>query len=124
MNGEAPVELRTTSSPIKAKESKIGISHHFLFSTMNSMNSCTKVRGRSSPALSNSFLSFVSVIVAIKLLKVAGNCLEASVIAGYMLWFGFWLPICSGVLVNLESQCIATDQFKDHADREEYPQEY
>ena len=35
IKGAAPVELRTTSTPINANDSKIGISHHFLFSKMN-----------------------------------------------------------------------------------------
>src|SRR5260221_12033949 len=52
MKGAAPVDPSTTSSPTRDRTSRIGISHHFLFSKMKSRNSSISEGGFPCPASS------------------------------------------------------------------------
>lgn len=62
MNGAAPVEPNATKIPSNPNTKKIGISHHFRFSFINSHNSCGKESGSSSAAFSKSVRVSLRVI--------------------------------------------------------------
>ncbi len=60
MKGAAPVEPKKISKPINPIVSKMGNNHHFLFSAMNTQNSCTRDGAGLSLNSWNSLLVFAS----------------------------------------------------------------
>src|SRR5580765_2229729 len=123
MNGAAPVDPSTTSNPTRDRTSKMGISHHFLFSKMKSRNSSISEAGFPCPASSKAVRGALDSGCGSwdmsELLHVLNAGSGLTVIRGRAAGLLFGPPVRCGLPIDFQLQTVASHDLKRQGNRQE-----